>query len=65
MPLYPLLGHVFHLDLGTVEMPVRDSCICVELERNCTSEQLLENTLCFLHHLKDALSKYLYQSPTK
>ncbi|KAK4822468.1 hypothetical protein QYF61_015474 [Mycteria americana] len=37
VPLHPLLGYAFHLDLGTVEeMPARDSCICMEMERTRT-----------------------------
>uniref|UniRef100_A0A8D0ES95 Mab-21-like HhH/H2TH-like domain-containing protein n=1 Tax=Strix occidentalis caurina TaxID=311401 RepID=A0A8D0ES95_STROC len=51
-------GHAFHLELGTPgEMPAKDSCVCVELECTCAREQLVENTLCFLHHPNEELRR--------
>ncbi|KGL93757.1 Inositol 1,4,5-trisphosphate receptor-interacting protein-like 1, partial [Charadrius vociferus] len=54
VPLKPPRGHTFHLELGTAaEMPEKGSCVRVELECTCTSKQLGENTLCFLHDPKE------------
>ncbi|XP_010073412.1 PREDICTED: inositol 1,4,5-trisphosphate receptor-interacting protein-like 1, partial [Pterocles gutturalis] len=56
VPLHPLLGHAFRLDLGTVEeMLARDSCLCMVLQCTCMGERLVENMLCFLHHSEDAV----------
>uniref|UniRef100_A0A8D0FC22 Mab-21-like HhH/H2TH-like domain-containing protein n=1 Tax=Strix occidentalis caurina TaxID=311401 RepID=A0A8D0FC22_STROC len=58
MPLKPPHGHAFHLKLGTPgEMPAKDSCVRVELECTCAREQLVENTLCFLHHPEEKLRR--------
>ncbi|KAM9236213.1 inositol 1,4,5-trisphosphate receptor-interacting protein-like 1 [Leptosomus discolor] len=58
MPLKPPDGHAFHLELGTTgDMPAKDSRIRVDLQCTCTGEQLVENTLCFLHHAKSKLQR--------
>ncbi|NXL64649.1 IPIL1 protein, partial [Chordeiles acutipennis] len=58
VPLKPPRGHVFHLELDPVgEMPLKDSCIRVELECTCTGERLVEDMLCFLHHPKEELRR--------
>ncbi|KAM6074485.1 inositol 1,4,5-trisphosphate receptor-interacting protein-like 1 [Chlamydotis macqueenii] len=58
VPLQPPRGHVFHLELGTMrEMPLKDSCIRVELQCTCAGQQLVENMLCFLHHPEEELRK--------
>ncbi|XP_040984608.1 uncharacterized protein LOC121233792 [Aquila chrysaetos chrysaetos] len=47
MPPKPHRGHTFHLELGTAgEMAARNSSFHVELERTCTRERLVEDTLC-------------------
>ncbi|NWX53239.1 IPIL1 protein, partial [Steatornis caripensis] len=51
VPLKPPPGHSFHLELGTEqEVPVRNSCLRVELECMCVREWWLGDMLCFLHH---------------
>ncbi|NXT58445.1 IPIL1 protein, partial [Pluvianellus socialis] len=58
VPLKPPRGHTFHLEMGTAgEMPAKLSCIRMELECTCTSDQPGENTLCFLHHPKEELRR--------
>ncbi|CAM9172270.1 unnamed protein product, partial [Bubo scandiacus] len=58
MPLKPPRGHAFHLELGTPgEMPAKVSCVHMELECTCAREQLVENTLCFLHHPEGELRR--------
>ncbi|NXN65411.1 IPIL1 protein, partial [Himantopus himantopus] len=58
IPLKPPRGHAFHLELGTAaEMPVKGSCVRVELECTCMSEHLVENMLCFLHHPEEKLKR--------
>ncbi|KAM9236232.1 inositol 1,4,5-trisphosphate receptor-interacting protein-like 1 [Leptosomus discolor] len=58
VPLKPPDGHAFHLELGTTgDMPAKDSRIRVDLQCTCTREQLVENTLCFLHHAKSKLQR--------
>ncbi|NXA20644.1 IPIL1 protein, partial [Ibidorhyncha struthersii] len=54
VPLKPPHGHTFHLKLSSaVEIPAKNCYVCVELECTCMKEQLVENTLCFLHHPKE------------
>ncbi|XP_074960543.1 inositol 1,4,5-trisphosphate receptor-interacting protein-like 1 [Phalacrocorax aristotelis] len=56
VPLKPPAGHSFHLELGTEgDMPLRNSCLRVELECMCTRERQLGDMLCFLHHPEDEL----------
>ncbi|GAB0177905.1 inositol 1,4,5-trisphosphate receptor-interacting protein-like 1 [Grus japonensis] len=38
-------------------MPVRKSCLYVQLECTCTREQLVGVILCFLHHCQDDLRR--------
>ncbi|NXA26623.1 IPIL1 protein, partial [Ibidorhyncha struthersii] len=58
VPLKPPRGHAFRLELGTAgEMPAKDCRVRVELECTCMKEQLVENTLCFLHHPKEVLRR--------
>ncbi|CAM9110604.1 unnamed protein product [Bubo scandiacus] len=58
VPLKPPRGHAFHLELGTPgEMPAKVSCVHMELECTCAREQLVENTLCFLHHPEGELRR--------
>ncbi|NWY52168.1 IPIL1 protein, partial [Chionis minor] len=58
VPLRPPRGHAFHLELGMAwEMPAKGSRVRVELECTCTREQLVENTLCFLHHPEEELRR--------
>ncbi|XP_050191543.1 inositol 1,4,5-trisphosphate receptor-interacting protein-like 1 [Myiozetetes cayanensis] len=58
VPLKPPCGHTFHLELDTAgEMPQKGMCVCVELVCTCTGEQLGSNTLCFLHHCKEELTR--------
>ncbi|NWQ91550.1 IPIL1 protein, partial [Burhinus bistriatus] len=58
VPLKPPRGHAFHLELGTTEeMPAKGSRVRVELECTCMREQLVENTLCFLHHPEEELRR--------
>ncbi|KAK2541043.1 Inositol 1 [Columba livia] len=54
--LRPPPGHSFSLELDTMgELPPRHSSIRVVLDCVCSSEQLLGDSLCFLHHLDDNL----------
>ncbi|KAF1497361.1 Inositol 1,4,5-trisphosphate receptor-interacting protein-like 1, partial [Megadyptes antipodes antipodes] len=54
--LRPPPGHSFSLELDTMgQLPARHSSIRVELECMCWREQLLGDTLCFLHHPDDKL----------
>ena len=56
VPLEPPPGHSFHLELGTKrDMPVRNSCLRVELECMCTQEYEMQGMLCFLHQPEDLL----------
>ncbi|NXT96553.1 IPIL1 protein, partial [Anhinga rufa] len=56
VPLKPPPGHSFHLELGTDgKVPLRNSCLRVELECMCTRERQLGDVLCFLHHPEDEL----------
>ncbi|KAM6444496.1 inositol 1,4,5-trisphosphate receptor-interacting protein-like 1 [Rhynochetos jubatus] len=56
LPLQPPRGHAFRLELGTAgEMPAKDSRVRVELECICRRKELVDDTLCFLHHLEKEL----------
>ncbi|NWW85705.1 IPIL1 protein, partial [Rhynochetos jubatus] len=56
LPLQPPRGHAFRLELGTAgEMPAKDSRVRVELECICRRPELVDDTLCFLHHPEEEL----------
>ncbi|KAK2521437.1 Inositol 1 [Columba guinea] len=56
--LRPPPGHSFSLELDTMgQLPPRHSSIRVALDCVCSSEQLLADSLCFLHHLDDNLAR--------
>ncbi|XP_009957542.1 PREDICTED: uncharacterized protein LOC104352819, partial [Leptosomus discolor] len=56
--LQPPPGHSFSLELDTMgQLPARTSSIYVGLQCMCLKEQLLSNTLCFLHHRDDKLRR--------
>ncbi|XP_066407682.1 inositol 1,4,5-trisphosphate receptor-interacting protein-like 1 [Molothrus aeneus] len=50
VPLSPPPGHAFHLELDTAGMAQRNFWVRVELLCTCSSRQLREDMLCFLHH---------------
>ncbi|OPJ70899.1 hypothetical protein AV530_017237 [Patagioenas fasciata monilis] len=56
--LRPPPGHSFSMELDTMgQLPPRHSSIRVALDCVCSSEQLLEDSLCFLHHPDDNLPR--------
>ncbi|KAM6444533.1 inositol 1,4,5-trisphosphate receptor-interacting protein-like 1 [Rhynochetos jubatus] len=56
LPLQPPRGHAFRLELGTAgEMPAKDSRVRVALECICRRPELVDDTLCFLHHPEEEL----------
>ncbi|KAK2541016.1 hypothetical protein Q9966_004184 [Columba livia] len=56
--LRPPPGHSFSLELDTMgQPPPRHSSIRVALDCMCSSEQLLADSLCLLHHLDDNLAR--------
>ncbi|NWQ84233.1 IPIL1 protein, partial [Columbina picui] len=56
--LQPPPGHSFSLELDTTgQLPPRHSSIHVALDCMCSSEQLLGDSLCFLHHPDDNLPR--------
>ncbi|NXE66407.1 IPIL1 protein, partial [Calcarius ornatus] len=57
VPLSPPPGHVFHLELDTAGMAQRNCRVRVELLCTCSSGQLVEDVLCFLHHPEQELRR--------
>ncbi|NWU40920.1 IPIL1 protein, partial [Hylia prasina] len=57
VPLSPPPGHSFHLELGTAGTLQRNFSVRVELLCTCTSKQLGNDTLCFLHHPEEELRR--------
>ncbi|NWY52441.1 IPIL1 protein, partial [Chionis minor] len=56
--LRPPPGHSFSLELDTTgQMPTRPSSIRVGLECMCSRDQLLGNSVCFLHRPDDKLPR--------
>ncbi|NXV87724.1 IPIL1 protein, partial [Calonectris borealis] len=56
--LRPPPGHSFSLEPETTgQWPARHSSTRVLLECTCSREKLLEDILCFFHHLDDKLPK--------
>ncbi|OPJ70935.1 hypothetical protein AV530_017266 [Patagioenas fasciata monilis] len=56
--LRPPPGHSFSLELDTMgQLPPRHSSIRVALDCVCSREQLLGDSLCFLHHADDNLPR--------
>ncbi|KFQ43823.1 Inositol 1,4,5-trisphosphate receptor-interacting protein-like 1, partial [Nestor notabilis] len=58
VPLKPPRGHAFHLEVGIAgQVLATDSCIRVEQVCTCTTEQVAQDMLCFLHHPEEVLRK--------
>ncbi|NWU73988.1 IPIL1 protein, partial [Pterocles burchelli] len=56
--LRPPPGHSFSLEQDTTgQLPATHPRVHVELECTCSREQLLGDSLCFLHHPEDKLQK--------